>query len=195
MPSAGESSLLFAVSSWTVGSGVVPERWCSRLPSVIATALTHIINTGGSHAQHNIALRSHHQPVTPSPLLPAIGALLQPMRRIGAGDCRDYHRPSPTKSRSTAAPAPGAGRAAGTGSRGRPVVKRWSPSRRAGSVQGCCRKPRISPPGNIVVWMLRYAWPAWRPARSAAAAPVVPPLAVTNAGLKLAGSVMSNVWA
>jgi hypothetical protein len=27
MPSAGESSLLSAVSSWTVGSGVVPERW------------------------------------------------------------------------------------------------------------------------------------------------------------------------
>jgi cobalamin biosynthesis Mg chelatase CobN len=27
MPSAGESSLLFAVSSWTVGSGVTPDRW------------------------------------------------------------------------------------------------------------------------------------------------------------------------
>jgi hypothetical protein len=26
MPSAGESSLLFAVSSWTVGSGVIPEH-------------------------------------------------------------------------------------------------------------------------------------------------------------------------
>jgi hypothetical protein len=25
MPSAGESSLLFAVSSWTVGSGAIPE--------------------------------------------------------------------------------------------------------------------------------------------------------------------------
>jgi hypothetical protein len=25
MPSAGESSLLFAASSWTVGSGVIPE--------------------------------------------------------------------------------------------------------------------------------------------------------------------------
>jgi hypothetical protein len=32
MPSAGESSLLFAVSSWTVGSGVIPERWRSHDP-------------------------------------------------------------------------------------------------------------------------------------------------------------------
>jgi hypothetical protein len=27
MSSAGEWSLLFAVSSWTVGSGVIPEHW------------------------------------------------------------------------------------------------------------------------------------------------------------------------
>jgi hypothetical protein len=30
MPSAGESSLLFAVSSWTVGSGVIPEHSRNR---------------------------------------------------------------------------------------------------------------------------------------------------------------------
>ena len=30
VPSAGESSLLFAVSSWTVGSGVIPEHSRSR---------------------------------------------------------------------------------------------------------------------------------------------------------------------
>src|SRR6201989_536367 len=32
MPSAGESSLLFAVSSWTVCLGVIPERSAKRAP-------------------------------------------------------------------------------------------------------------------------------------------------------------------
>jgi len=30
VPSAGESSLLFAVSSWALGSGVIPEHWRRR---------------------------------------------------------------------------------------------------------------------------------------------------------------------
>jgi Domain of unknown function (DUF4304) len=30
MPSAGESSLLFAASSWALGSGVIPEHWRRR---------------------------------------------------------------------------------------------------------------------------------------------------------------------
>src|SRR5262249_60076115 len=46
------------------------------------------------------------------------------------------------------------------------------------------RNPRISPPGNWVVWMFRYALPAARPAaRAASALAVVPPLAVTKAGV------------
>ena len=44
------------------------------------------------------------------------------------------------------------------------------------------RKPRISPPGNAVVWMLRYTAPFWIPLASAASADAgVPPFAVMNA--------------
>src|SRR5262249_16906309 len=49
---------------------------------------------------------------------------------------------------------------------------------------GTARKPRISPPPNIMVWILKYAWPLCIPARrTAAALAAVPPFAATNAGL------------
>jgi len=54
--------------------------------------------------------------------------------------------------------------------------------------------PRISPPGEVFVWMFKYALPVARPAASAASAPSgVPPLAVMNAAFQVGARVVSKV--
>src|SRR5438067_4338858 len=57
------------------------------------------------------------------------------------------------------------------------------------------RKPRISPPGNVVLWTFRYAVPAAMHAANAASAlAAVPPLATMKLGLYDVGSNVLKVW-
>ena len=56
------------------------------------------------------------------------------------------------------------------------------------------RKPRISPPGNCVLWMLRYAFPEFMPEMSVAIATLTsPPFAARKAGLYDVGARRSRV--
>src|SRR5262245_62007068 len=56
------------------------------------------------------------------------------------------------------------------------------------------RSARISPAWNIIVWMLKYAWPFSRPSSNAASAPAaVPPWLAMNAGLNVESVVVSNI--